>query len=204
MINLNTQGDKQRGSIRPLKRHYVRMKKNIMSLAIFALTGLLLPMILIGQDAEKRIIADSKKAKMEFIKTDSLMKSLFNNSLGYAIFPNVGKGAVGIGGAAGNGAVYEKGKNIGTAKMVQVTAGFQFGGQAYREVIFFENKEALDNFKENKLEFSGQVSAIAAKAGASANVKYRNGVLVFTQGKAGLMYEAAIGGQKFTYTPARM
>jgi lipid-binding SYLF domain-containing protein len=81
-----------------------------------------------------------------------------------------------------------------------VSVGFQFGGQAYREVIFFENKEALDRFKENKLEFSAQASAVAAKSGASANVKYRDGVMIFTQQKGGLMYEASVGGQKFSFT----
>jgi lipid-binding SYLF domain-containing protein len=104
-----------------------------------------------------------------------------------------------VGGAGGNGVVYQKGKVIGTAKMVQVNVGAQVGGQAYREVIFFENKDALDRFKNNKLEFAGQVSATAAKAGASANAKYREGVQVFTEEKGGLMLEASLGGQKFTY-----
>jgi lipid-binding SYLF domain-containing protein len=84
--------------------------------------------------------------------------------------------------------------------MIQISVGFQFGGQAYREVIFFENKETLDRFKENKIEFSAQASAVAAKKGASTNVKYTNGVLIFTQQKGGLMYEASIGGQKFKFT----
>jgi lipid-binding SYLF domain-containing protein len=97
------------------------------------------------------------------------------------IFPNVGKGAIGVGGAAGNGIVYEKGNVIGTAKMKQVTVGFQFGGQAYREVIFFENKEGLDRFKENKFEFAAQVSAVAATAGASADAKYKDGVMVLQE-----------------------
>lgn len=173
------------------------MKKHI-SIAIVLSAGLLLPLILKSQDKEE-IISDSKKAKAEFIKADKLMESLFDHSYGYAIFPNVGKGAVGVGGAAGQGAVFQKGKTVGTAKMIQVTAGFQFGGQAYREVIFFENKNAMDRFKDNNLEFSGQASAIAAKEGAAANIKYREGVLVFSQEKGGLMLEAAIGGQKFTY-----
>jgi lipid-binding SYLF domain-containing protein len=84
--------------------------------------------------------------------------------------------------------------------MTQATVGFQFGGQAYREVIFFEDKKTLDQFKENKIEFSAQVSAVAAKAGASGNVKYSSGILIFTQQKGGLMYEASVGGQKFKYT----
>ena len=87
------------------------------------------------------------------------------------------------------------------AKMTQVTIGFQAGGQAYREVIFFENATTLTRFKENKVEFSAQVSAVAASAGASANVKYKEGVLVFTMQKGGLMYEASLGGQKFKFNP---
>jgi lipid-binding SYLF domain-containing protein len=89
---------------------------------------------------------------------------------------------------------------IGKAKLKQVSIGFQLGGQAYREVIFFENKEAMDRFKQDKLEFAAQASAVAATSGASANVKYSNGVMIFTQQKGGLMYEASIGGQKFDYT----
>ena len=149
---------------------------------------------------EKKLVDDAAEAKAEFIQTDNLMGSLFTSSYGYVIFPNVGKGGIGIGGAAGNGIVYEQGSLVGKAQMKQVSIGFQFGGQAYREVIFFESKEALDRFKENKFEFSAQASAVAATAGASANVKYREGVMVFTQQKGGLMYEASIGGQKFDYT----
>ena len=154
-----------------------------------------------AQDAKhERIIDDSKNAKSEFLKSDKLMQSLFDNSYAYVIFPNVGKGAVGVGGAAGTGVVYEKSKMIGTARMTQVTVGLQIGGQAYREVIFFENEEALNRFRDNKFEFAAQTSAVAATSGASSNAKYRDGVLVFSQEKAGLMYEASIGGQKFSYT----
>jgi len=164
------------------------------------LSGLFLPRILMAQDdSQKRIIDDSKKAKASFLKADPSMENLFRHSSGYVIFPNIGKGGVGVGGAAGKGAVYEKGILAGTAQMVQVTVGAQAGGQAYREIIFFENKDAVDRFMQNKIEFSGQVSAIAVKAGASANANYRNGVVVFSQEKGGLMLEASLGGQKFTY-----
>lgn len=151
-------------------------------------------------DKDTKLMADSKEAKDAFIKSDELMTNLFNNAYGYVIFPNVGKGAIGVGGAAGNGIVYQGGNAIGKASMKQVTVGFQWGGQAYREVIFFENKETLDRFKENKIEFSAQASAVAATKGASGNVKYADGVMIFTQEKGGLMYEASVGGQKFKYT----
>ncbi len=150
---------------------------------------------------DKQLVSDSKSGIKDFIHTDSLMKQLFKSATGYVVFPNVGKGAIGIGGASGGGIVYEKGAIIGKAQMTQVTVGFQFGGQAYREVIFFQDKETLDHFKDNKFEFSAQVSAVAATAGASGNAKYSDGILIFTQQKGGLMYEASVGGQKFKYTP---
>ena len=148
---------------------------------------------------DSKIIADSKDAKQEFITADGLMKNLFNSAYGYVIFPNVGKGGLGVGAASGNGAVFQGGRLIGMAKLSQVTVGFQAGGQAYREVIFFENAETLGKFKENKIQFSAQASAVAATAGASANLKYKNGILIFTKAKGGLMYEASVGGQKFKF-----
>jgi lipid-binding SYLF domain-containing protein len=149
---------------------------------------------------EKKLLNDCIEAKADFIKTDGLMKSLFTNAYGYVIFPNVGKGGIGIGGAVGSGIVYERGSVIGKAKLTQLSIGFQFGGQAYREVIFFESESDLDRFKENKIEFSAQASAVAASSGASANAKYKEGVMIFTQQKGGLMYEASVGGQKFNYS----
>jgi len=174
--------------------------KSLIYIAAVIMAGLAIPVGLSAQDSKaNKLIEDSKEAKAGFIKADGLMQNLFDKSYGYVIFPNVGKGAVGVGGAAGNGIVFENGNTVGDAKLKQVSVGFQFGGQAYREVIFFEKKEALDRFKQNKFEFSAQVSAVAAKAGASADAKYHEGVMVFTQGKGGLMYEASVGGQKFSY-----
>ena len=174
---------------------------NLIRLAFFAFIIFLMPHSLKAQDeqAKEKLVADSKEAKADFIKTDASMTKLFNDSYGYVIFPKIGKGAIIIGGSGGNGVVYEKGKTIGTAKMAQVSVGAQVGGESYREVIFFENKEALDRFRDNKVEFSGQVSAVAAKSGASLNAKYADGVAIFTQDLSGLMAEAAVGGQKFTY-----
>jgi lipid-binding SYLF domain-containing protein len=167
---------------------------------LLVITGLVLPVSLRAQEKDQKLMDDSKDAKAGFIRSDSLMQHLFDNSVGYVIFPNVGKGAIGVGGAAGNGILYEGGKAVGRASMKQVSVGFQFGGQAYREVIFFENQAALDHFKQDKFEFDAQASAVAATVGASGNVKYRNGVMVFTQEKGGLMYEASVGGQKFDYS----
>lgn len=181
------------------------MKKvNVLKLSIFSmLLTAFMPVALKAQDNDEKekLLNDVNKARDEFIKTDSLMKNLFDNSVGYVIFPNVGKGAIGVGGAAGNGILFEHGNPVGHAKLKQVTVGFQFGGQAYREVIFFETQAALDQFKGGNFALSAQASAVAVTKGAAANVKYRNGVMIFTQEKGGLMYEAAVGGQKFGYSP---
>lgn len=155
----------------------------------------------LGQSKAKKnkIIADCETAKVEFIQNDGLMKSIFESAYAYVIFPNVGKGGLGIGAAAGNGAVYHHGEVVGMAKLSQLSIGFQAGGQAYREVIFFESKKELERFKDSRFEFAAQASAVAVTEGASANVKYTDGVMVFTMQKGGLMYEASIGGQKFKF-----
>jgi lipid-binding SYLF domain-containing protein len=136
-----------------------------------------------------------------FLKADPDLKKFLESAVGYAVFPDVTKGAIGIGAAHGSGSVYEKGKRIGTASLTQVTLGLALGGQAYAELIFFETQEALDSFKKSELAFSAQVSAVAAAEGASKNAKYQLGVAVFTLAKGGLMYEASIGGQKFKFKP---
>src|SRR4029078_6332450 len=178
------------------------MKKLIqVAASLLVVAGLAMPVSLLAQDKDAKLIDDNKEAKASFIKAASLMEHLFDNSAGYVIFPNVGKGAIGVGGAAGNGILYEGGKAVGRASMKQVNGGFQFVGKAYREVIFFETQAAVDRFKQNKIEFDAQASAVAATVGASGNVKYREGVMVFTQEKGGLMYEASVGGQKFDYSP---
>jgi len=178
------------------KTHIIRL-----SVTTFFLFGIFLSLPAFAQnEKERKLIEDSKTAQAEFVRSDSLMQSLFANSYGYVIFPNVGKGAIGVGGAAGNGIVFEKGTPVGSAKLKQISIGFQLGGQTYREVIFFESAEALDRFKQDNFEFAAQASAVAATKGASANVKYRDGVMVFTQEKKGLMYEASVGGQRFDYT----
>lgn len=137
-----------------------------------------------------------------FKQTDPSLTKYFTSAIGYAVFPSIGKGAFVVGGAGGSGCLYEHGAIIGKAKMVQVTIGLQLGGQSYAELIFFQNADAIEAFKGNSLELSAQVSAVAAASGAAANAKYRLGVLVFTIAKTGLMYEASVGGQKFSFTPA--
>jgi len=177
------------------------MKKvNVIWIVLMACAMTITPMFGQSRAKKNKIIADSKMAKVEFIKTDPLMKGLFDKAYGYVIFPNVGKAGFGIGGASGNGAVYERNALMGMAKLSQLSIGFQAGAQAYREVIFFETEADMERFKSSQLEFAAQVSAVAVTAGASANVKYADGVMVFTMQKGGLMYEASVGGQQFKFS----
>lgn len=127
---------------------------------------------------------------------------IYNESAaGKAVFPSIGKGGYFLGGAYGQGVVYEGSKLVGYCKIEQATIGFQLGGQAYSQIIFFANKEALQRFKRGELAGTAQASAVAVKADASATADYKDGVAVFSMDSAGLMYEATLGGQKFSYLP---
>ncbi len=143
----------------------------------------------------------------------------FEKSYGYAVFPTIGKGGAGIGGAHGKGRVYAEGVHVGDTTMSQLTIGFQLGGQAFSQIIFFEDERAFDQFTNSNFEFGAQATAVAITAGASATVattgnsagasggrndaksvgEYYRGMAIFTVAKGGLMYEATIGGQKFKY-----
>ena len=131
------------------------------------------------------------------------LKVFFSKAYGYAIFPTVGKAGIWIGGAYGEGEVYKQGGFIGTTTLSQLSIGFQLGGQSYTEIIFFKDKRALNNFKSGNFELGAEASAVALTAGISADTDYDNGVAVFTMPKQGLMYEAAIAGQKFSFDPAK-
>jgi lipid-binding SYLF domain-containing protein len=135
----------------------------------------------------------------KFKEKDPGMTKLFADAYGYAIFPTVGKGAIGIGGARGKGRVYERGALIGKTTLTQLSIGFQLGGQAYSEVVFFKDKTALDDFKRGNFELDAQASAVALTARASRDLAYNRGVAIVTMAKGGLMYEASVGGQKFSY-----
>lgn len=166
-------------------------------------------------------LADSYSDALKTFKNAGASGKFFNDSYGYALFPSIGKGGIGIGGAHGSGRVYVNAGQVGTTKMTQVTVGFQFGGQAYSQIIFFQDKRAFDEFTIGNFEFGAQANAVAITAGATAQAstggtgagastskknaatagKYQHGMAVFTVAKGGLMYEASLGGQKFSYQP---
>jgi lipid-binding SYLF domain-containing protein len=151
--------------------------------------------------ATTRDESDVSAVIAKFKEKDPGLGKVFASAAGYAVFPTVGKGGIGIGGARGKGYVYEHGRLIGRSTLTQVTIGLQLGGQAYSEVVFFKDRAALDNFKLGHLKLDAQASAIALTARASADLAYRNGVAIVTMAKGGLMYEASVGGQKLSFKP---
>lgn len=132
---------------------------------------------------------------------DPGIAKFFESAAGYVVFPGIGKGGLGIGGAHGNGEVIQRGVGaIGKASITQITVGLQIGGQEYSEIIFLEEPVDLERFTEGGgLELAAQVSAVAIKAGAADAANYKDGVVVFTRTKSGMMGEASVGGQKFKY-----
>lgn len=148
---------------------------------------------------QKEIIADAEEARQTLVQHDSYMQTLFENSEGYVIFPNVGKGAYVVGGASGNGAVFQNGQLIGMADLKQLDVGLQLGGQAFIQVMFFGNEAALNEFKQGQFELAGNASAVALDKGAAENIHFKDGVAVVTLPKAGAMLEVSVGGQKFNF-----
>jgi lipid-binding SYLF domain-containing protein len=167
------------------------------------------------------VCATSYSDTVALFKNAGQSAAFFHNCYGYALFPTIGKGGLIVGAAHGTGRVYEQGNYVGDTSMTQLSAGFQAGGQAYSQIIFFEDKRAFDEFTRGNFEFGADVNAVAITAAAGADVgttgassdasggkkdattsgKYYKGMAVFTIVKGGAMYEAAVAGQKFTYTP---
>lgn len=167
--------------------------------------------------------ADDYSDTITLFKNAGTSATFFGRSYGYAVFPTVGEAGFIVGGARGKGRVFVRGKPVGDTTMTQLSAGFQLGGKAYSQIIFFEDKRAFDEFATGSFEFSAGASAVAITAGASAsvgttgatsgasggkkdattaNAGYEKGMAVFTIAKGGLMYTATVAGQKFSYTPS--
>ena len=148
-------------------------------------------------------VKEAQSAVTAMKKADPGLKKFLDHSVGYAVFPSVGKGGLVVGGAGGSGIVFEHGKAAGTTTLSQVTVGAQVGGQAYSEIVFFETAETLAAFKKGEWTMAAQVSAVMLKSGASADAAYKEGVAVFTLSKGGAMAEASVGGQNFTFKPMK-
>ena len=178
-------------------------------------------MLLVPSSVNAQQVKDYSKAKNVF-RSSPQVQWYFDNAYGYALFPVVGKAALIIGGAYGEGQVYRRGQVTGTAKLFHASIGFQWGGQAFSEIIFFQDKRAYDEFTRGQFEFDAKASAVAVTAAATAKASttgssasatagpqtgaqsqayYSNGMATFVHTKGGLMAELAIGGQKFEYRP---
>ena len=165
-------------------------------------------------------LADSVLNTIEVFKKSKAVTPFFEEAYGYAVFPAIGKAGIVVGGAYGAGRVYRQGEITGTATLVKVSVGFQLGGQAFSEIIFFQDERAYNEFVSGDFEFDGSVSAVAITAAAQAKVgteggtagaslgpatgvqaetRYIKGMAVFVHTLGGLMYEASVGGQRFTF-----
>jgi lipid-binding SYLF domain-containing protein len=150
-------------------------------------------------DGQGTLRQNAQNTVADFRQTDPGIDKFFKSAVGYAVFPSIGKGGVGIGGAYGRGLVYENGKQVGWCMVRQGSIGVQLGGQSFQQIIFFQEARTLSNFKVGKFEFAANASAVAVRRGAAASADYEQGVAVFVAPKGGLMFEASIGGQKFAY-----
>jgi lipid-binding SYLF domain-containing protein len=155
-----------------------------------------------NQAQKDALRSDANNAVDKMAAQDTSLRGKLEGAYGYAVFPEIGKGGLIVGGSYGRGVVFEQGQFIGYADLTKVSVGLQAGGQAFRELILFQNKEALDDLRFGKLKFDATASAVAVNAGAAATADYRNGVLVFAQPIGGLMAEASVGGQEFGFVPA--
>jgi len=164
-------------------------------------------------------LADEYDDTVKLFKDAGQSAGFFGNSYGYAVFPTIGKAGLGVGGAHGDGRVYAAGKHVGDTSMTQLSVGLQAGGQAFSQIVFFQDKRAFDEFTSGNFEFGAGMGAVAITAAASAGAttagssagasggkkdattvgKYNKGMAVFTIAKGGLMYEASVSGQKFKY-----
>jgi len=150
-------------------------------------------------DSSSKLELSVAGALIKAKEKDPTLKKWFETAYAYAVFPKVGKGGIGIGGAHGKGIVIYGDRTVGDTSLSQVTIGLQLGGQVYSQFIMFKDKTAFDHFTRGNYEMGAQVSAVAVTAGASADANYDGGVAVFTIAEGGLMFEASIGGQKFKY-----
>ncbi|NOX85003.1 MAG: lipid-binding SYLF domain-containing protein [Chlorobi bacterium] len=146
-------------------------------------------------------IAKAEQTRKEFLKTDPGLRTFFDNSYGYAILPSIGKGGLIVGGAHGKGIVFKNGEPVGATEMTQLSIGGQIGGKSYAEIIFFKSKAEYEVFITGRYEVAVTLAAVALDYGVSNDLAYSDGVAIVTKDNGGLMAEATVGGQKFSYNP---
>lgn len=149
--------------------------------------------------SDQTLIQESRTTLERFVERDAGIRRWVDQARGYAVFPDIGKGGLWIGGGFGRGIVFERGDPVGRTSVSQATIGAQVGAQTYSQVIFFRDEAALRRFQRENFEFSAQATAVAATSGAAATTSYERGVAVFIMSRGGLMAEASVGGQQFRY-----
>jgi lipid-binding SYLF domain-containing protein len=174
-------------------------------------TGMTLVLIVVGgllgicatapasREDKAALVAEATTRWQQMNTEDPALGALVKKGYGYALFPDVGKGGLVVGGAYGRGVVYERGQHIGYSDLTQGSVGLQAGAQSFSELLVFENKAALDRFKAGQFGFAADASAVVLKSGVATNANFVDGVAVVVQPIGGVMVEAAIGGQQFTY-----
>jgi lipid-binding SYLF domain-containing protein len=179
--------------------------KSIMSMALMltAIVGLLVgcataPSSRAEQDT---LVADAASRMQQMRAVDPALGEVVRRGYGYAMFPEVTKGGLVVGGAYGRGVVYEQGKHVGYSDLSQASVGLQVGGQTFSELLVFEDKSALERFKTGSLDFGADASAVVVESGVATNVSFVDGVAVVVNPIGGVMVEASVGGQKFSYQP---
>jgi lipid-binding SYLF domain-containing protein len=186
--------------------------------------SILMIMFILALALANPVQADKFTDTVNVFKKSEAVQPFFKNAYGYAVFPTIGKAGIGIGGSYGTGQVYQGGKVTGEVSLIKGSIGWQLGGQAFSQMIFFKDKRAYDEFTSGNFEFDATASAVAITAGAQASAgtegasagasagpatgaqaktSYHKGMVVFTHAKGGLMYEASIGGQKFKFKPKK-
>ncbi|MCL6220524.1 lipid-binding SYLF domain-containing protein [Zunongwangia pacifica] len=177
----------------------MKKKLNLGFLAVLALFTFSTVNLNAQTEKQKDLIDDATASKAAFIKEEPEMALLFEKAAGYVIFPNVGEGAYILGGAAGNGVLFENGRVVGFSELRQVDIGLQIGGQAYRQAILFQTESELAKFKEGNYKLSGKASAVILKEGKAKSINFKEGRAIVTMPKAGAMVDISVGGQKFEY-----
>lgn len=157
-----------------------------------------------SEQAAENLRSEAQTALQQMTSADPSLQNKIDESAGYAIFPSVGKGGLIVGGAYGKGEVYEQGERVGYASLSQASVGFLAGGQEFSELILFQTPTDLQRFKEGKFALGADASAVALKAGAGAATTFKEGYIVFTRPKGGLMFDISVNGQKFNYRPLSM
>jgi len=155
-----------------------------------------------SQEGKDELIRRAAAVLREWNRDTPGVEGFARQSYGYALFPEVAKGGLGVGAAYGRGVVYEQGGHVGYAELTQASLGLQVGGFAYQLLVVFDDRAALERFKQGRLDFSADASGVVLKTGYVAHVRFIEGLSVFARPVGGAMWEAALGGQRFTFAPS--